>query len=140
VVWIPILPSDDVSAAEEARQQFRDVAAPQFWDGEQMLGLEVARSLAVPDWVAWDIYLFYPPGVEWTDSGLPAPEAVLVQALGAVVGAKGTLPARGDQSRLPPGFGDRGVVVGEQPELPDLLAQVAVPFARRHARPEQGNP
>lgn len=69
-----MLPGDDASAPVEASQQFRDLAAPQFWDGEQKLGLEVARSLAVPDWVAWDIYLFYPPGVEWTDSGLPLPE------------------------------------------------------------------
>jgi len=130
-----MLPGDGVSASVEASQQFRDVAAPQFWDGEQKLGLEVARSLAVPDWVAWDIYLFYPPGVEWTDSGLPLPEAVLVQANGAVVGAKGTLPSKGDQSRVPPGFSDRAVIVGEQSELPELLSQVAVPLAQRHAKP-----
>ncbi|MBL9100921.1 MAG: hypothetical protein JNL82_08180 [Myxococcales bacterium] len=130
-----MLPGDNKSAAVEESQQFRDVAAPQFWDGEQKLGLEVARSLAVPDWVAWDIYLFYPPGVEWQDSGLPPPEAVLVQANGVVVGTKGTLPAKGDQSSLPPGFSDRAVVVGAQSELPELLSQVAVPYARRFAKP-----
>ena len=94
MVWIPILPGDDTSAAVEQSQQFRDVAALQFWDGGQKLGREVARSLAVSDWVAWDIYLFYPPGVEW-QGGLPPPEAVLVQANGVVVGEGNPAPQGG---------------------------------------------
>ena len=134
VVWIPMLDGDELPAAEKASEQFTDVGAPQFWDSEQMLGKEVARSLGAPDWTAWDIYLFYPPGAEWTDQGLPPPEAALAQAGGVVVGEKGTLPPLPDQSRLPKRLHDRADVVGEQSNLDALLAKVAADFVNRHPR------
>lgn len=96
-----------------------------FWDGETRLGREIGRGLGVEGWVAWDIYLFYPPEAVWTDAGPPQPEAVLAQAAGVVVGAKGTLPARGDAAELPAEFRQRVDVVGKQEELTELLAQVA---------------
>ena len=134
VVWIPMLDGDELPAAQKASAQFGDVRAPQFWDGEQKLGKEVARSLGAPEWTAWDIYLFYPPGAEWTDQGLPPPEAALAQAGGVVVGAKGTLPPLPDQSRLPKRLRDRADVVGEQSNLDALLAKVAADVAKRHPR------
>jgi hypothetical protein len=133
VVWIPMLDADELPAADEASARFRDLAVPQFWDGSMKLGKEVGRSVGADNWTAWDIYLFYPPGAEWTDAGLPPPEAALAQAGGAVVGTKGTLPPSGDQSRLLKRMRGHADVVGEQSNLDALLSQVAEPFAKRYA-------
>jgi hypothetical protein len=128
-----MLDADELPAAAQATERFRDLSVPQFWDGKKRLGKEVGRSIGAPGWTAWDVYLFYPPGVEWTDVGLPPPEAALVQAGGVVVATKGTLPPAGDQSRLPKLMKGRADVVGEQGNLEALLTQVAEPFARRYA-------
>jgi hypothetical protein len=133
VVWIPMLDSDELPAADEASTQFHDL--PQFWDGSKRLGKEVGRSVGAPDWTAWDVYLFYPPGAEWTDKGLPAPEAALAQTEGAVVATKGTLPPSGDQAQVPKRLTGRADVVGEQTDLDALLTRVAEPFAKRYASP-----
>jgi hypothetical protein len=127
-----MLDGDELPAAIDASAKFRDLPVPQFWDGEQKLGKEVARSVGAPEWTAWDVYLFYPPGVEWTDQGLPAPEAALAQAGGVVVGTPGSLPPTADQSRLPKRMRGGAVVVGEQPDLENLLAKVSADFAKRH--------
>jgi len=63
-----------------------------------------------------------------------APEAALAQAGGAVVGAKGTLPPDGDQTKVPKRLRGHADVVGAQANLEDLLSRVAVPFAKRYAR------
>jgi hypothetical protein len=84
-----MLDADELPSALTASAAFRDVAVPQFWDGGKLFGDEVARSLGASGWTAWDIYLFYPPGAEWTDAGIPAPEAALAQAGGVLVGSKG---------------------------------------------------
>lgn len=137
VVWIPMLESDDRAAAVKVTSLYADKPIPQFWDGEQLLGKEVSRSLGSDAGrAAWDIYLFYSPDAEWTDAGLPAPAKVIMQAAGVVIGGKGTLPPKGDQSRLPHWAEGRADVVGEQSELGDLLAAIAGPFAAQDpARP-----
>jgi len=116
---------------------FADVPVPQFWDGKKRLGLEVSRSFGIePDRAAWDIYLFYPPEAEWTDAGLPPAEQAISQSMSVVIGMKGTLPPRGDQSRVPEwgkGYVD---VVGEQSELGTLLAQIALPYVERRKPPD----
>jgi hypothetical protein len=127
-----MLDGEELPAALEASKMFRDLSHPQFWDGDQRLDREVARSLGAPRWTAWDIYLFYPPGAEWTDDGLPPPEAVLAQAGGVVVGSQGTLPAVPDQSQLPKRLQGRAIVVGEQADLEGLLATVADNFVKHH--------
>jgi hypothetical protein len=125
VVWIPMLPSDDRTAAEAMTAVYTGTPIPQFWDGETQLGAEVSRSLGIdPAHVSWDIYLFYPPDAEWTDAGLPPPSKVIAQAANAVIGSPGTLPPRGDQSRIPEWVAGRAVVVGEQRELGALLGQL----------------
>ncbi len=128
-----MLDSDEREAADAISIMFRDAAVPQFWDGNQLLGKAVARSVGAPTWVAWDIYLFYRPDAEWTDAGLPVPAAALAQAGnekgGGVIAALGTLPARGDQSGVPESLEGRAVMAGSHAELPALLAQVARTFA-----------
>jgi hypothetical protein len=44
---------------------------------------------------------------------------------GGVIGAKGTLPPKGDQSLVPTWAKDRADVVGEPAELGALLTQIA---------------
>ena len=129
-----MLDADELPTAGSASARFRDLAVPQFWDGEQKLGKEVARSVGAPKWTAWDIYLFYAPGAEWTEQGLPAPEAALAQAGGVVVGTSGTMPPLADQSRLPKNMRGHAEVVGEQANLEELLKRVAEPFAKRYTK------
>jgi hypothetical protein len=133
VVWIPMLDNDERPSAQAESGRF--AGFPQFWDGEQLLGHEVAKSLGAPSWIAWDIYLFYPPGAEWTDRGLPAPEAALAQAGGVVVGTKATLPPAADQSGLPKKLEGRAVVVGAMSNLEALLAKAGEAFAARYSHP-----
>jgi hypothetical protein len=47
-----------------------------------------------------------------------------------VVAAIGTLPARGEQTGIPPRLAGRVVMAGAYEELPALLAEVARRFAR----------
>lgn len=130
-----MLDSDERDAAIDMTGTFADTPIPQFWDGERLLGFEVSRSLGVAtDHASWDIYLFYPPEAEWTDAGLPPPAKVIVQAMGVVIGAKGTLPPKGDQSRLPKWAEGRADVVGEQTELGQLLTAIAVQFAASYKK------
>ncbi len=129
--------ADELAAAGEASSRFRDSRVPQFWDGAKRLGKEVGRSVGAPEWTAWDVYLFYPPGAEWSDDGLPAPEAALAQAGGVVVATMGTLPPGGDQSKAPKRMAGRVDVVGEQANLDALLRQVAESFAKRHGSTHQ---
>ncbi len=133
VAWIPMLESDDRESAAAMTSNYANRPIPQFWDGERLLGMEVSRSLGIdPGKASWDIYLFYAPDAEWTDAGLPPPEKVLVQAMGVVIGAKGTLPPKGDPSRLPKWAEGRADVVGAQSELGDLLTAIVTPFLERH--------
>lgn len=132
VVWIPMLDSDERGSAVEMTRIYADKPIPQFWDGERLLGFEVSRSLGIEaDRAAWDIYLFYPPDAEWTDAGLPPAVKVIAQSMGVVIGAKGTLPPRGDQSRIPKWAEGRADVVGEQAELAALLTAIVVPFVEK---------
>lgn len=105
--------------------------SPQYFDGQQRLGDQLAATLGIPSTV-WDAYLFYPPGVTSTDRGLPAPALAIAQQGGVVVGTPGTLPAIADQARLLPELRGKAVVIGEQAHFEDLLRRVAAPFAARH--------
>ena len=128
-----MLESDDRPSAVEMTRWYSDKPIPQFWDGERRLGQEVSRSLGIEvDKASWDIYLFYPPEAEWTDAGLPPPEKVIVQAMGVIIGAKGTLPPKGDQSRVPKWAEGRADVVGAQSELAELLTALVVPFVEKY--------
>lgn len=127
-----MLGSDGRAAADQQSAQFADVHVPQFWDGEKRLGWEVSRSFGLTERAAWDIYLFYPPGAEWTDAGLPPAEKAIAQARGGVIGIKGTLPPRGDQSNVPAWGKGLIDIVGQPSELAALLSAIAVPYAERY--------
>ena len=127
-----MLDSDERAAAEKMSATYADVAVPQFWDGEKLLGWEVSRSFGINNRAAWDIYLFYPPDAEWTEAGLPPPEKALAQAQGGVIGIKGTLPPKGDQTHVPEWGKGLVDIVGDPSELAALLSDVAVPYVERY--------
>jgi hypothetical protein len=117
-----MLDADERPAVDDAA---RAIALPrQFWDGQKRLGLAVAASLGL-DRPAWDIYMFFAPDATWGAGGPPRPLKVLAQAGGVVVASPGTLPPAADQAALPPRLAGRAIVVGEQHDLPALLARVA---------------
>jgi hypothetical protein len=127
VVWIDILPADSVEAAREMSRLFRrDAQVRQFHDPARRVGLALAReafpgyletaaaALSEDDPLAaaidraegappiWDAYLFYDPGVSWTDR-IPAPGRWVVQ-----VGYEEDGPSRlwMDDFSRPPADGD----------------------------------
>lgn len=60
-----MLPSDNRRAAIRAAQTIVDPRVRHFHDPKKRAGKIIARSLGEPDYVAWDIYLFYPVGSTW---------------------------------------------------------------------------
>ena len=72
VVWIDILPSDDVDSASRAAAIFDDPRVTQFHDPRQLAGQAFATGLLNRP-PAWDMYLFYASGSTWTDSDPPKP-------------------------------------------------------------------
>lgn len=101
IVWLPMLESDDESAARRASQMFSDMRVRQFYDPRRLSGLAASNEAfpagclhdvleATPaehplharlkEWAAsnaeppalWDAALFYQPDAEWGDH-VPTP-------------------------------------------------------------------
>ena len=99
----PPAQSNATKAARQASLIFDDPRVHQFFDPNQRVGKAVARGLLSAN-IAWDIYLFYDKGIEWSHE---PPK-----------------PARW-MHRLPPDQADRG----EQPSchsLADALVRIKV--------------
>ena len=60
-----MLPGDSEAIAREKAVIFDDPRVHQFWDPNQLSGKAVAEALGYKGRIAWDIYLFYPPGCQW---------------------------------------------------------------------------
>lgn len=69
-----MLPADEPAAAAAAAAAFQEPRIAHFYDAAWRAGSAVATSVGWPQEVAWDIYLFYPPGSRWAD-GPPRPVA-----------------------------------------------------------------
>jgi hypothetical protein len=72
IVWINMLPLDSPVAAKLSARIIHDLRACHFHDPAKLAGKAIAQSLGGQDKAAWDIYLFYEAGNEWSDSP-PAP-------------------------------------------------------------------
>ena len=72
IVWTNMLKSDDKESAYYAASMFKDPSIVQFFDGDNRFGDMVARKINPKGEKAWDIYMFYDKGVEWTN-GIPRP-------------------------------------------------------------------
>lgn len=72
VVWLPMLPSDSKESAGAQAASFVDGRLMQHWDGDRASGNLLAKTLGLKG-SAWDVYLLYAPGVQWTGEQPPAP-------------------------------------------------------------------
>ena len=65
IVWINMLPEDSLEAALPSIKFLDDKRIQHFYDPSQKSGKQIATSVGWDDKIAWDIYLFYPPSVEF---------------------------------------------------------------------------
>ncbi len=72
------LEGDTEAAAIPSSTIIADPRAAQFYDADRRVGTTIAQGLGGPGEIAWDIYLFYPPGPSW-DASPPAPIAWMHQ-------------------------------------------------------------
>ena len=72
IVWVNMLPFDNRVTASFMALTMQAPSVRQFHDPGKRAGRVIAQSLGTQGKVAWDIYLFYRPGIEWTDSPPPA--------------------------------------------------------------------
>lgn len=117
-VWIPVLETDTLAAAQEHASAETDSRASHFWDVKQELARSYATPLRVREGlgedagdppIAWDVVLLFPRGARW-DGKLPTPAQVhfprdvgrdfaafdTVELKGEVATALGPCPVRSD--------------------------------------------
>ena len=78
-VWEPILRTDNLRGARKATTILRDPRVRHYWVEGQEVGENFQSPLGLKDEVAWDVYLVYPPGVEWTGNRPPNPSYFMHQ-------------------------------------------------------------
>jgi len=72
-VWEPILRTDDVRAARRSTTLLPDPRVADLWVDSQAVGRLFQTPIHLATEPAWDVYLVYPPGVEWIGDTPPAP-------------------------------------------------------------------
>ena len=78
IVWIPILDKDSIEAASPSVKYLNDNRFQHFYDQDQIVGKEIAKSIGWNGHVAWDIYLFYAPYAGWNNAA-PVPQTWMHQ-------------------------------------------------------------
>jgi hypothetical protein len=79
LVWIRMLPLDNKATARYRALSLRDTRIRHFYDPHKRVGKAFAQAFGVVGKVAWDMYMFFPVGVEWV--GLPPMPAVYAHQL-----------------------------------------------------------
>ena len=72
IVWVEMLPEDRGADVEALAEEMSDRRISWFHDPKQRAGRAIAASLGAPGEIAWDVYLFFVAGAEWSDQP-PAP-------------------------------------------------------------------
>lgn len=67
IVWLPIFGGDFKGEAKKLANSFRDKRVSYFLDPESSTGTQWERVLKTNRYVAWDVYLLYGAGANWTD-------------------------------------------------------------------------
>ena len=78
-VWEPILRTDEARAARKATAILPDSRVRHFWTVGQEVGEIFQSPLSLKGTPAWDVYLVYPPGVEWNGKSPPRPSYFMHQ-------------------------------------------------------------
>jgi hypothetical protein len=73
VVWLPMLDGDTITTIDQTAARYIHARIHRFADPHRLAGTHIARRLGDGDWIAWDCYLLYPPGVRW-ETDLPVPD------------------------------------------------------------------
>ena len=68
-----MLEDDSMEAALPSVKYLSDKRFQHFYDQNQIVGKEIAKSVGWDGHVAWDIYLFYVPNTDWNNIP-PAPK------------------------------------------------------------------
>jgi hypothetical protein len=68
IVWIPMLDKDSIEAALPSVTYLNDKRFQHFYDQDQIVGKEIAKSVGWDGHIAWDIYLFYAPYTGWNNA------------------------------------------------------------------------
>ena len=63
-----MLDEDSFDAAIPSARFLNDVRIQHFYDNNKAVGKTIANSIGWSENIAWDIYLFYSPFVEWTET------------------------------------------------------------------------
>src|SRR5574339_187067 len=74
IVWIPMLDTDNLAAANERETRFSDPRVKQFWDQDRRFGSLLSQTLKISIQIAWDVYLIYLPNHPWKTEFPPSPE------------------------------------------------------------------
>lgn len=88
VVWERILGSDREDAARRATALVPDRRARHYWTNELGVGEAFQNAVPLVDESAWDVYLLYSPGTEWTEAGAPPPSYYMHQLGGRLPRAR----------------------------------------------------
>lgn len=78
-VWEPILRTDNLRGARKATTMLPDPRVQHYWITGREMGEVFQSPLGLKDQVAWDVYLVYPPGVEWKGKRPPMPSYFMHQ-------------------------------------------------------------
>ena len=68
IVWIPILDKDTFDAAIPTAKLLSDKRIQHYYDTNKAIGDIIAKSVGWVEKTAWDIYLFYSPTTEWSET------------------------------------------------------------------------
>ena len=81
-VWVPVLGDDNENAAQRATVLVSDTRARHYWAPTDSTAWAFQAALPLVDEFAWDVYLVYDRGVEWTGASPPAPTYYMHQLVG----------------------------------------------------------
>ena len=74
IVWMPMLETDNHTAAKEGEIRYSDSRIKHYWDPDRILGRLLSRTLNLKASMAWDVYLVYPPEHAWDTEIPPTPK------------------------------------------------------------------
>jgi len=81
-IWVPVLGEDDEDAARRATVLVPDSRARHYWSPTESTAWAFQASLPLVDEFAWDVYLVYDRGIEWSGESPPAPTYYQHQLVG----------------------------------------------------------
>ena len=81
-IWVPVLGEDDEDAARRATVLVPDPRTWHYWSPSESTAWTFQAALPLVDEFAWDVYLVYDRGIEWTGESPPAPTYYQHQLVG----------------------------------------------------------